>query len=491
METRIWTGLDPDYLVTRAPALETAAGGCLLDSSGGGRWCLSGLSRGVLVPEGEAFVFLPSGDPASPGDGAAGPAPLADWFRPWRGPGDPRFPFRGGWMGYLGYGVGHLLDRIPPEAPDPEAAPLLELHWMEASACLDREEGVLYLASDGRRAPGAPPDPARARACLDELESRLARTPSPVPELPGASELPPRLPDPSPFEAGVVRAREAIARGDVFQVNLAQRFDLGAVPDPWASYLKLRSLNPAPYAGFHRGPGVTLVSASPELLVETRGRRVVTWPIAGTHPRGRDPEEDRQIRRELRSHPKEQAEHIMLVDLERNDLGRVCVPGTVRVPELLGIRSYASVHHLVSVVEGELRAEVLPFEVLRALFPGGTITGAPKIRATEIIRELEPVPRGPYTGSLGFLDGSGEQTWNILIRTLVVREGRGSLHAGAGIVWDSIPEREFREAVQKAKPFLLRAGVDLRGRTLEEDSRASAQDPVPIPAAHQGGRGAR
>jgi para-aminobenzoate synthetase component 1 len=265
----------------------------------------------------------------------------------------------------------------------------------------------------------------------------------------------------------VREARELIARGDVFQVNLAQRFDLGPVPDPWSSYLRLRRKNPAPYAGYFSSPSLHLLSASPELLVETRKDRVVTWPIAGTFPRGDSAEEDAQICADLRGHPKERAEHIMLVDLERNDLGRVCTFGSVAVSELLGIRSYASVHHLVSIVEGRLRPEVQPFGVLRALFPGGTITGAPKIRATEIIRQLEPIPRGPYTGSLGFVDGGGDQTWNILIRTMVVEEGRGHLHAGAGIVWDSIPEREFREAVQKAKVFLELAGVDLRGCALD------------------------
>lgn len=368
-------------------------------------------------------------------------------------------------MGYLGYGAGAWFDRIPEEREEAGAPPVGVLHWVDSGAVHDAVTGQLHLFSTGQAAPWDEPDPGWARLRLEELEAALAEA--------GEGGLPPggrawggegvTLPEAAPFEEAVQAAREAIGRGDVFQVNLAQRFELGPCPDPWTSYRLLRARNPAPYAGYLRLGDLHLLSASPELLVETRGREVFTCPIAGTFPRAADPVEDQARRRQLRAHPKEQAEHVMLVDLERNDLGRVCEYGSVRVEDLLGVQSFATVHHLVSTVRGRMREGVSPDQVLAAVFPGGTITGAPKIRATEIIRELEPRARGPYTGSLGFVGWDGDQTWNISIRTVVVQEGRASVHAGAGIVWDSDPAREYRESVQKAKAFLELGGLSTEG----------------------------
>jgi para-aminobenzoate synthetase component 1 len=366
-------------------------------------------------------------------------------------------------MGYLGYGAGAWFDRIPEERREVGAPPVGILHWVDLVAVHDAESSTLHLASTGRASPWEAPDPDRARARLGELEEALRASDDAAmvgrPWHGGGEGLPPA----PPFEEAVEAARQAIGRGDVFQVNLAQRFELGACPDPWGAYRVLRAHNPAPYAGYFRLGDLHMLSASPELLVETRGAEVSTCPIAGTYPRAEDPAEDRARSRELRAHPKEQAEHVMLVDLERNDLGRVCTYGSVRVEDLLGVQSFATVHHLVSTVRGTLRDGVSPAEVLAAVFPGGTITGAPKIRATEIIRELEPRARGPYTGALGFVDSSGDQTWNISIRTVVVQGGAASVHAGAGIVWDSDPAREYRETVQKAKAFLELGGVSTRG----------------------------
>lgn len=469
METRIWTGLEPDTLVRAAPHLTTRVGTGLLDSAAGGRWSLSGLAAGALVLHPDRAVYLPTGEDLGPPAEA-----LRRLLTPVQPEAAGPAPFRGGWLGYLGYGAGALFDRIPPERPDPQAPPMAVLLWMDATACLDRRSGSLHLCASGRPDPFGSADAAAARDRLEELTERLER---PLPgedrRAPGGPRERPALPDPGPYEAAVRRAREHIGRGDVFQVNLAQRFPLADLEDPWEAFLELRRRNPADYAGYLAHGDLRLLSASPELLVETHGRSVVTAPIAGTHPRGVGEAEDVRIREALRAHPKERAEHVMLVDLERNDLGRVCEYGSVVVTELLGVRSFATVHHLVSTVVGRLRDEVTPFEVLRALFPGGTITGAPKIRATELIHDLEAVPRGPYTGSLGFVDLGGDQTWNILIRTVVRHAGSTSVHAGAGVVWDSDPAREYRESVQKAKVFLELSGVDVLGHTLEEPGPAA------------------
>lgn len=253
------------------------------------------------------------------------------------------------------------------------------------------------------------------------------------------------------YMAATERIREYIAAGDVFQVNLSQRQTLRTDAEPAELYEWLRLFNPSPYMGFLRCPDFQLVSASPELLVEQIAGKLATRPIAGTRRRGRTAEEDEQMANELRHSEKERAEHIMLVDLERNDLGRVCEYGTVRVDELMVIEYYSHVMHLVSQVEGQLAQGKDAYDVIAATFPGGTITGAPKIRTMEIIEELEPTRRGPYTGSLGWIDYNGDMEFNIIIRTMVVQNGYVHVQAGAGIVIDSIPEREYYESLNKAK----------------------------------------
>lgn len=242
-----------------------------------------------------------------------------------------------------------------------------------------------------------------------------------------------------------------IGQGDVFQVNLSQRGTLRSASAPEELYEWLRLVNPSPYMGFLRCPDFQLVSASPELLVEQAGRRLVTRPIAGTRRRGRTEEEEQRFADELLTNEKERAEHIMLVDLERNDLGRISTYGTVQVKELMVIEHYSHVMHLVSQVEGELAPGKDAYDVIAATFPGGTITGAPKIRTMEIIEELEPVRRGPYTGSMGWIDYNGDMEFNIIIRTMVVQDGEVHIQAGAGIVIDSDPEREYYESLSKAK----------------------------------------
>ncbi|WP_155973128.1 anthranilate synthase component I family protein [Paenibacillus sp. Leaf72] len=253
------------------------------------------------------------------------------------------------------------------------------------------------------------------------------------------------------FEEAVRQIQRYIGQGDVFQVNLSVRQSRALGVQPEELYEWLRLINPSPYMGFLRCPDFQLVSASPELLVERRGDLLAARPIAGTRRRGRTEVENELMAEELRTSEKERAEHIMLVDLERNDLGRISAYGTVKVEELMVIEQYSHVMHLVSQVEGRLAEGKDAYDVIAATFPGGTITGAPKIRTMEIIEELEPVRRGPYTGSLGWIDYNGDMEFNIIIRTMVVKDGMVHIQAGAGIVIDSKPEREYKESLSKAK----------------------------------------
>ncbi len=253
------------------------------------------------------------------------------------------------------------------------------------------------------------------------------------------------------FTDSVKQIQEYIRAGDVFQVNLSVRQSVPNETSAIEIYEWLRAWNPSPYMGVFHAPDYQLVSGSPELLVKTRGRKASTRPIAGTRPRGKTAEEDVQLEEQLRSNEKECAEHVMLVDLERNDLGRVCQFGTVKVSELFAVERYSHVMHLVSEVVGELAPGKDGIDLLSASFPGGTITGAPKIRTMEIIEELETVRRGPYTGSMGWFGYDGNMEMNILIRTLVQKDGTSHIQAGAGIVIDSIPEKEYQESLNKAK----------------------------------------
>ena len=262
--------------------------------------------------------------------------------------------------------------------------------------------------------------------------------------------------EPARFLAGVERIKRYIREGDVFQVNLSRAWRAGLDPSQSHAdlYAALRRANPAPFAALASWGGTAVVSSSPERLVSIDGREVSTRPIAGTRPRDDGLERDAGLSRELLAHPKERAEHVMLIDLERNDLGRVCVPGSVRVDELMVIESYRHVHHIVSNVRGRLRPEITPGQTIRAVFPGGTITGCPKVRCMEIIAELEGEGRGAYTGALGYLSRHGALDLNILIRTLVRRGDRLAFRTGAGIVADSDPEAELAETRHKAEGLL-------------------------------------
>jgi anthranilate synthase component I len=260
---------------------------------------------------------------------------------------------------------------------------------------------------------------------------------------------------PERYRASVEEAREHIFAGDIFQVVLAQRFDLDLDADPFDVYRVLRQVNPSPYMYLLRHPEVTLVGSSPEPMVQLLDGRVISRPIAGTRRRGRSDEEDRRLAAELVEHPKERAEHVMLVDLARNDVGRVVTFGTEQVDETMVLERYSHVMHLTSQVSGALREGATPIDVLRATLPAGTVSGAPKVRAMEIIDDLEPTKRGPYAGVVGYLDFSGNVDTAIAIRTMVcLPDGRASVQAGAGIVADSVPEDEDQECHNKARALL-------------------------------------
>ncbi|WP_090928186.1 anthranilate synthase component I family protein [Salibacterium qingdaonense] len=253
------------------------------------------------------------------------------------------------------------------------------------------------------------------------------------------------------FAESVEQVKEYIRRGDVFQVNLSVRQSEDLLTPPLHIYEKLRELNPSPYMGYFHTPDLQLVGGSPELLIKKRGTEASTRPIAGTRPRGHSSETDRGYEKELMDTDKERAEHVMLVDLERNDLGKVCTPGSVEVDELMVVERYSHVMHIVSNVKGKLAEQVDVYDMIKAAFPGGTITGAPKIRTMEIIEEMEPVRRGMYTGSLGWIGFNNDMELNISIRTMVVTGGKTYVQAGAGIVIDSDPEEEYEESLRKAQ----------------------------------------
>ncbi|WP_367398230.1 anthranilate synthase component I family protein [Paenibacillus sp. MSJ-34] len=401
------------------------------------------------------------------------------WMAPYRSPfvdGAPKFI--GGCVGYLSYDTVRSLEELPERAADDLGLPDYLFMRINELWIIDHERAELYCAvhtpvlttladeealprlyqaalQSERRMKGqwdairSSADDERTAA---EYDARLRMVQEDklhmdIESLTGIETLFPK----SDFEEAVRRIQQYIRQGDVFQVNLSLRQSRAIRSVPEELYEWLRLFNPSPYMGFLRCPDFQLVSASPELLVKLERGRVSTRPIAGTRRRGRTEREDREMAAELLASEKERAEHIMLVDLERNDLGRISKYGTVRVSELMAVEYYSHVMHLVSEVVGELAEGKDAYDVLAATFPGGTITGAPKIRTMEIIEELEPTRRGPYTGSLGFIDYNGNMEFNIIIRTLTVREGVGHIQAGAGIVIDSDPEREYYESMNKAK----------------------------------------
>ena len=359
------------------------------------------------------------------------------------------------------YELNGWLERLPPAQPEALArVPELWAAGMRQMIVVDHEVRRSWCVSvvDPHQPAGRARQDARARleamvALVDSLGDADAPLPPRTAPAHPAAALEPMM-DQAAFEAMVRRAKTFITQGDIFQANLSQAFSASWCRSPWPLYLALRAINPSPFAAFVQHPEFSLVSCSPERLVRVQDGVASTRPIAGTRPRGTDSREDALNSLELLLSDKERAEHIMLVDLERNDLGRICRPGSVQVDELMAVEGYSHVMHIVSNAWGRLQPGLDAVDVLRAMFPGGTITGCPKIRCMQLLRELEPVRRGFYTGSCGFLGFDGRLDLNILIRTMVLQHGRLSLHAGAGIVADSQPDREYHETLAKAEALV-------------------------------------
>ena len=366
-------------------------------------------------------------------------------------------PFTGGWLGWLGYELAWEIERLPVRHPDPLPFPIAYWYAPQSFAILDHWEQVLYLS-------------APTAAELDNLALKLARVdaidsvqlsiqPASIPiDLDNLKDLH-LFTSAAQYQQAILQAQKYIQAGDIFQTNLSLRFSTQTDLDSWQIYQNLQQINPSPFASYWQTPWGAMISCSPERLVQLQQQQATTRPIAGTRKRGQSPAQDVQLAQELLANHKEIAEHIMLVDLERNDLGRVCQWGSVNVDELLSIERYSHVMHLVSNVTGELNPKFDSIDLIRAMFPGGTITGCPKVRCMEIIAELEPLPRNLFYGSCGYLDRRGYLDLNILIRTLLYHKGTVWGQVGAGIVADSHPDQEWRESLQKAAAQIAALGI--------------------------------
>lgn len=360
---------------------------------------------------------------------------------------DRRLPFSGGWFIFLAYELARVIEpslRLATES----GLPLAKAVRIPAAVIRDRLSGhCLAMAEPGHE------------HLLEAIGVDAARA-TRLPEQPSAGLLAGTIheEDPTRFLAAVATAKRHIAAGDIYQANLSRRWsaEVATGIEPWMLYASLRRSNPAPFGGLALlDADTTIISSSPERLVRVRCGRIETRPIAGTRQRSATEHEQAAIRRSLLDNAKERAEHIMLIDLERNDLGRLCQPGSVQVDDFMTVESYAHVHHIVSGISGKLREDVGPGDVLQAVFPGGSITGCPKLRCMQLISELEGRPRGAYTGAMGYLNHDGSCDFNILIRTMVLQGSRLSFAAGSGIVADSVPALELAETRAKAKGMLL------------------------------------
>ncbi len=369
---------------------------------------------------------------------------------------DPDLPdFQGGWFGFFSYEFARHFEIIPVNEPDlriPEAC----FYLVEEFIVLDPDENSLTIVIVSPHHGDYANHYEKVGQKIAMLHQRIsgfndAGTPAKnkrtSPDFESNYQ-------PENYAEKIRRLKDYIKAGDIFQANLSQRLKTRSPDTPLDVYQRLKEINPSPYDGLFCHPDFALVSSSPERLVRLADGQVDTRPIAGTRPRGENRLDDERLGRELILNEKERAEHVMLVDLERNDLGRVCQYGSVRVNELMVLEKYSHVIHIVSNVRGQLRSDLDAFDLLEAVFPGGTITGTPKIRCMEILAELENVARGPYTGSLGYISYTGDLDLNIIIRTIVMQNGYAYLQVGGGIVADSEPASEFRETFYKAQAML-------------------------------------
>lgn len=395
---------------------------------------------------GESLTLNADASLSGPHAGESFLSSLDQWIASEQASGDASLPFTGGWFVYLGY---ELAAEIEPRLRQPRDArwPVARATRFPAAVIRDHLGSRTWLVAENEE-------------FLDRMHADLVQLADSVLEPVSMTLSRIEEDEPARYERIVERAIRYVHAGDVFQANLSREWR-ASLPEAfahWQLYNQLRRANPAPFAALVTWGEQAIISSSPERLVEIRGEHVQTRPIAGTRPRSANADEDRAMLEELIGHPKERAEHVMLIDLERNDLGRIALPGSVDVNELMALESYAHVHHIVSNVRARRRPDASAGDVLRAVFPGGTITGCPKVRCMEIIAELEQAPRLAYTGSLGYLNRDGSGDFNILIRTMM-RDGDSLFfRAGAGIVADSIPSRELEETRAKARGMLRALG---------------------------------
>lgn len=448
---------------------EGRTGSFLLESAEQGgiwsRYSFVGVrSFGVLTEHEGAAVWLAGSITAERAFG--GPVPTATLsaldvlYDRWRSPEDPEHPpLTGGLVGFIGWDAVRQVEHLPDAPPSDFACPELALAFVSELIVMDHRQGTVSLIasvlSDGIDDESALWADAQRR--LDALEGALAEPAEPrIAHIDLSTTPEPRhRSTPDEFLTAVERSQEFIRDGDVFQVVIGQRFDHKLTASALDVYRVLRALNPSPYMYVltlesAEGSPYAIVGSSPEALVKVTNGRVYTHPIAGSRPRGDTPERDGELADEMRADLKEQAEHLMLVDLGRNDVSKVCRAGTVEVTEFMQVERFSHIMHLVSSVEGDLRDDVTPIDVFRATFPAGTLSGAPKPRALQIIDELEPARRGVYGGVVGYFSFSGDLDLAIAIRTAYLSDGVARVQAGAGLVADSVPEVEFRETLSKA-----------------------------------------
>ncbi len=422
----------------------------LLESGRGGRYNIVGLNPvAVIRGKDETLHISESGKETIK---RGNPLDLMqEYMEQWKTDYNPEYPpFQGGAIGYFSYDCIRYIEKLPSLAEDDINIPDIFFLLFDDVFVYDQKEQVLWVITH------YVDKYEEAKERLNEWKSLWMTE---APEVTVPFESPEKKSEAVAFtEAGFMKAveciQEYIGAGDVFQVNLSTRQERTLQTHPLEIYTSLREINPSPYMGYLELGDFQIVSGSPELLIKKQGTEVSTRPIAGTRSRGADEQEDEELARELIENEKERAEHVMLVDLERNDLGRVCKYGTVEVDEFMVIEKYSHVMHIVSNVRGEVEEDKDAFDLVKAVFPGGTITGAPKIRTMEIIEELEPVRRGIYTGSIGWIGYSGDTELNIVIRTLLAKDGKAHVQAGAGIVIDSNPENEYKESLKKGDCFM-------------------------------------
>lgn len=422
-----------------------------LESGRGGRYSICGLQP-IAVLEGYSDYLSVMDQKGNVETIKGNPLEgVKSWMRNWKVTYDELIPdFQGGAIGFISYDYARKIEKLPSIALNDLETPLLYFLVFDEFAIFDHFEQKVWFMKIGKQ---EDEESCMRRIELFRTEFNQALIKEEKPMTTQYSQVNKDLQvsmTEVEFKSAVEKVRNYIARGDLFQVNLSVRQSKPLIAHPLEVYSELRQLNPSPYMSYLNTPSFQIVSGSPELLVKKKGKAVSTRPIAGTRSRGKNAAEDDRLARELIENEKERAEHVMLVDLERNDLGRVCEYGTVEVNEFMVIEKYSHVMHIVSNVQGEIADAFDEYDVINATFPGGTITGAPKVRTMEIIEELEPVRRGLYTGSIGWISFQGDLELNIVIRTMLAQDGLAHVQAGAGVVIDSVPKNEYKESLKKA-----------------------------------------